>query len=150
MAEDRVTIVVVDDDEGHIELLRRNLRRAGIHNPLEALYSGEAALDYVYRRGHHEGRPQTRLIILLDINMPGGLDGLEVLRRIKEDLQTRRIPVLMLTTADDPHEIDRCYDLGCNAYLTKPVDPTTFGEAIEHVAQMVSVARLPSAARLPA
>jgi len=144
MAEDSVTIVVVDDDDGHVELVRRNLRRAGIPNPIEPLYSGEVALDYVFRRGAYQARPQTHVLLLLDINMSGGVDGIEVLRQIKSDPTTRRIPVIMLTTADDPRDIDRCYDLGCNVYITKPVDPATFSRAMERLGLILSVARLPS------
>lgn len=148
MAEDSVTIVVVDDDDGHVELVRRNLRRAGIPNPIEALHNGEVALDYVFRRGVYQDRPEAHVLFLLDINMSGGVDGIEVLRQIKSDPATRRIPVVMLTTADDPRDVDRCYDLGCNVYITKPVDPATFSRAIERLGLILSVARLPSGARV--
>jgi CheY-like chemotaxis protein len=149
MAEDSLTIVVVDDDDGHIELVRRNLRRSGIDDPIDAVYGGAAALDYVFRRGAHAARTSGRLVILLDINMPGGIDGIEVLRQVKGHASTRRIPVIMLTTTDDPRDVERCYDLGCNVYLTKSADPDTFSQAMERLAKILSVARLPTSAARP-
>src|SRR5438128_8773561 len=95
--EYRLNLRVVDDDEGHIELVRRNLRRSGISNPIIALTSGQEALDYVFCRGAYAGRATNgHLLILLDINMPGGVDGVEVLRQIKADPKKKKIPVLML------------------------------------------------------
>jgi CheY-like chemotaxis protein len=143
----QVTILVVDDDEGHIELVRRNLRRAGITNPIEVVPSGRAALDFIFGPAGREGggsrTSSDDLLILLDINMPG-IDGVEVLRQVKADPEARRIPVLMLTTTDDPREIDRCYELGCNIYITKPVDPTEFMVAIQRLGLFLSVVSLPS------
>jgi CheY-like chemotaxis protein len=149
MAQDGITIVLVEDDEGHAELVRRHLRRAGIENPLELVDRGSEALDYVYRRGRYAERDEDlRLVVLLDINMPGELDGLDVLRQLKADPNTRRIPVVMLSTADDPREIARCYDLGCNAFVTKPVDPVRFSDAIRRIGLLLSVASLPPARQL--
>src|SRR5438552_9014734 len=97
----QITVVVVDDDEGHVELVRRNLRRAGITNDILTFGNGSEALEYVFRRDAHTVRNgRGELLILLDINMPG-VDGVEVLRRIKADPETKKIPVIMLTTTDD-------------------------------------------------
>jgi len=137
-----VTIVVVDDDEGHSQLVCLNLRRAGVTNPTVVLTTGSEALDYVYRRGAYADRPaEGEFLLLLDINMPG-IDGVEVLRQIKADPDTRRIAVMMLTTTDDPREVNRCYDLGCNVYVTKPVDPAAFIEAIRRLGLFLSVVSL--------
>jgi CheY-like chemotaxis protein len=145
MSDRRVTIVAVDDDEGHIELVRRNLRRAGINNSVIPIPTGSEALDYAFRRGAHRGRPvESEILFLLDINMPGGVDGIEVLRRLKAEPETRKIPVIMLTTTDDPREVDRCYDLGCNVYITKPVQPSAFVEAINRLGLFISVVSMPS------
>lgn len=145
MAEDRVTIVIVDDDAGHAELVRRNLRRAGLQNPMLTIDNGGEALDYVFRRGTHSERAShDSAIVFLDINISGSIDGIEVLRQIKNDPATRRVPVIMLTTADDQREIDRCYDLGCNVYVTKPVDPGAFSSTIKRLGQILAVAHLPS------
>ncbi len=138
-----VTIVVVDDDEGHTELVRRNLRRSGINNSIVALTNGIEALDYIFCRGRHESRNgDGDLLVLLDINMPG-LDGVEVLRQVKADAGSRRIPVIMLTTTDDPREINRCYELGCAVYVTKPVDPAAFIDAVHKLGLFISIVSLP-------
>jgi CheY-like chemotaxis protein len=124
-------ILLVDDDAGHTALLRRNLQRSGVQRPTDTLESGAAALDYVFRRGAHADRPDHRLLILLDINMPGGIDGVEVLRQLRANPTTRDIPVVMLTTTDDPREIDRCLALGCSRYVTKPIDPAELVSIME-------------------
>lgn len=141
---DLLTILIVDDDSGHIELVRRNLRRAGINNPIITVNSGSEALDFIYCRDAYAKREGDReLLILLDINMPGGIDGIEVLRQIKGDPLTKKIPVLMLTTTDDPREVNRCYELGCSVYITKPVDPSEFIEAIQLLGLLLTVVTMP-------
>jgi CheY-like chemotaxis protein len=143
-----VTIVVVDDDEGHTELVRRNLRRSGINNPIVSVPDGISALDYLFCRGEHASRNgDGELLVLLDINMPG-VDGVEVLRQIKADAGTKKIPVIMLTTTDDPREINRCYELGCAVYVTKPVDPSAFIDAVHRLGLFISVVTLPFDARM--
>jgi len=140
-----VTIAVIDDDQGHRELVRRNLLRAGINNDIVDLTSGKEALDYIFCRGAFTNRTgDPELLVLLDINMPGGMDGVEVLRQIKDDPETRKIPVIMLTTTDDPREINRCYELGCNVYVTKPVDPSAFIEAIHRLGLFISIVNAPT------
>lgn len=145
-----VTILLVDDDDGHRELVLRNLRRAGVRNQIDTVSNGNDALDYVFRRGKYAERPDSReLLLLLDINMPGSFDGIEVLRQIKAQPETKMIPVIMLTTADDPADINRCYELGCSVYLTKASDPSEFVEGIRRLGLMLSVASLPRDARRP-
>ena len=136
------TILIVDDDEGHVELLRRNLSRIALGNPLVALHDGERALDYIFRRGEFAGRAGADPLILLDINMPGKIGGVEVLRQIKADPKTRKTPVIMLSTTDDPREVAVCYELGCSVYITKPVDPLQFIEAIKRLGFFLQVIRL--------
>lgn len=135
-----MTILVVDDDEGHCELIRRNLSRGGVSNPVVVVHRGDAALDYIHGSGGTA--PAEPLLMLLDINMPGQMNGLDVLRAVKEDPATRRIPVIMLTTSDDPREISRCYELGCNVYVTKPIEAQTFIEAIKRLGLFVSIVSL--------
>jgi CheY-like chemotaxis protein len=141
------TIIVVDDDAGHSELIRRNLRRAAVRNSIVILNSGEDALDYVHGRGAHAGRSGgDRLLMLLDINMPGPVNGIDVLRQLKARTATQTLPVIMLTSTDDPREIAQCYELGCNVYITKPMDSHRFIEAIRRIGlflEIVSVAPLP-------
>jgi CheY-like chemotaxis protein len=137
--ESGFTILIVDDDEGHVELLRRNLSRIALGNPLVALHDGARALDYIFRRGEFAGRIGADPLILLDINMPGRIGGVEVLRQIKADPKTRKTPVIMLSTTDDPREVALCYDLGCSVYITKPVDPLQFIEAIKRLGFFLQV-----------
>ena len=140
-----MTIVIVDDDHGHCELVMRNLRRTGVSNAFVIIHRGDEALDYVHRRGAYADRPaHGDFLLLLDINMPGGLSGLDVLREIKSAEATKQIPVIMLTTTDDPREINTCYDLGCSVYITKPIDPGKFIEAVTRLGLFLSVIRLPS------
>jgi CheY-like chemotaxis protein len=124
------SILVVDDDEAHCELVRRNLRRSGVTNPIVPLANGSLALDYIFRRGSFADRSGGReLLVLLDINMPG-IDGVEVLRQIKSHRDTQSIPVLMVTTTESPREIDQCYEYGCDLYLAKSGKPEEFIEAV--------------------
>jgi CheY-like chemotaxis protein len=85
-------------------------------------------------------------LLLLDIKMPR-VDGVEVLRQLKSDSQTALVPVIMLTTTDDPREIQRCYELGCSVYITKPVDYQAFVEAINRLGLFLQVVRLPDTAQ---
>ena len=103
----------------------------------------ERGSDYIFRRGAFATRPLASLLILLDINMPGSIDGVEVLRQIKADPRTLKTPVIMLSTTDDPREIALCYELGCSVYITKPVDPLQFIEAIKRLGLFLQVIRLP-------
>ena len=112
MAAEPILIVLVEDDDGHANLVERNLQRAGLANGILRLKDGQEALDYVQGKGAHAGRPGPHpMLLLLDIKMPR-VDGVEVLRQLKSDPQTALVPIIMLTTTDDPREIQRCYELG--------------------------------------
>jgi len=141
--QEPVVIVLAEDDDGHATLIRRNLARAGVRNELIHVRDGQEALDYLFRAGQHAGRPlEAPLLLLLDIKMPR-VDGIEVLRRVKHDERTSKVPVIMLTTTDDPREIERCYELGCNVYVTKPVDYEKFTDAIRRLGLFLEVVILP-------
>jgi CheY-like chemotaxis protein len=138
-----VTILLVEDDPGHARLIEKNLRRSNVANDIVTLGDGQQAIDYLYGSGKYEtARYTLPLLILLDLNMPV-LDGYQVLERIKADDRTRRIPVIVLTTTDDAREVARCYQLGCNVYVTKPVDYQQFSEAIQKLGLFLSVVKLP-------
>jgi CheY-like chemotaxis protein len=139
------TILIVDDDEGHIELVRRQMRRIAVGNPILPLRDGSRALDYVFRRGEFDGRIGANPLILLDINMPGSINGVDVLRSIKADPVTRMTPVIMLSTTDDQREVALCYELGCSIFITKPVDSTLFIEAIKRLGLFLQIIRLAAA-----
>ncbi len=147
MANEPLAIVLAEDDDGHASLVRRNLERAGLANGLQRLRDGQEALDYLRAEGNYAGRDTSQsLLLLLDIKMPR-VDGVEVLRQLKADPRTALIPVIMLTTTDDPREIQRCYELGCSVYITKPVDYQGFVEAIKRLGLFLQVVRLPENGR---
>jgi len=137
-------IVLIEDDPGHAILIEKNLRRAGIINPITQLRDGADALDFLLPR-ENSGRTQvlSQLIIILDLNLPA-IDGFTVLKRIKADERTRRIPVVVLTTTDNPQDIERCYDLGCNIYITKPVAYDQFSDALKKLGIFLSVVKVPA------
>jgi CheY-like chemotaxis protein len=144
---DGPSILLVDDDEGHAILIREHLESVGWRNRIEHLSDGQAALDYFGRRaGRRAETVGDRFLVLLDIRMPK-VDGIEVLRRLKSDPALRRIPVIMLTTTDDAREVARCYDLGCNAYLQKPVDYEKFSETIRRLGQFLALLVVPRTGR---
>jgi CheY-like chemotaxis protein len=148
MGTEPLLIVLAEDDDGHASLVQRNLERAGLANGLERLKDGQEALDFVRGEGPYAGRNTNRqpVLLLLDIKMPR-VDGVEVLRQIKADPRTALIPVIMLTTTDDPREIQRCYELGCSVYITKPVDYQGFVEAIRRLGLFLQVVRVPDNGR---
>ncbi len=134
------TILIADDDEGHAILIRENLEAAGLPNPILHFRDGQAILDF-FTRLPNPAMPATYLV-LLDIRMPK-VDGIEVLRRLKADPELCKLPVIMLTTTDDSREVERCYALGCNVYIQKPVDYDRFAEAIRRLGLFVSLFVLP-------
>lgn len=143
MKTEPMVILLAEDDEGHALLIRKNISRAGIANQIVHVTDGQQALDYVRREGEHAGRPASSpLLVVLDINMPR-LDGVEVLKRIKADEATCRIPVIMLTTTDDPREVARCYEAGCSVYITKPVEYEAFVEAVKRLGLLLQVVQIP-------
>ncbi len=142
-----VVLLIVEDDPGHVALIRRNLKRAGLANQTVHLVDGQAALDFLFCEGDEPHREEgTAYLILLDIRMPK-VDGVEVLRRVRADPFLRKIPIIMLTTTDDPREVGRCYDLGCSSYITKPVDYDSFVSAIRNLGLFLTVVKVPTVAR---
>jgi len=138
-----VTILLVEDDPGHTRLIEKNLRRACITNEIILIADGQQAINYLFSQGQYaRSERRSPLLVLLDLNLPG-LNGYQVLQQMKQDERTRRIPVVILTTTDDAHEVSRCYDLGCNVYMTKPVDYEKFSEAIRKIGMFLSVMTVP-------
>ena len=160
-----VSIVLIEDDDGHATLVERNLRRAGISNGFVRFRDGQQALDYFFGpetadvAGASAASPAaspyppcedlTNFVVLLDLKMPR-VDGFEVLRRLKESPRTATVPVIVLTTTDDPREIARCYELGCNVYICKPVEYDAFIEAVRRLGFFLQVVKLPPGQRLAA
>ena len=139
-----ILILLVDDDQGHCLLIRDNLRASGIVNELVELPDGQQGLDYLLRRGAYAdpaASPRPGLI-LLDIKMPK-VDGLEFLRQVKSDPQLRSIPVMMLTSTEDQVEVNRCYALGANSYIVKPVRYEEFQSRVKALGLYLDIVRLP-------
>jgi CheY-like chemotaxis protein len=143
MADRELVILLAEDDEGHAYLVQQNLQDAGLANQMVHVKDGQEALDFINCAGPFQGRvPNGPLLLLLDINMPR-VDGVEVLRRLKANPKTDEIPVIVLTTTDDPREVKRCYELGCSSYVTKPVDYDRFVEAIRRLGLFLSIVKVP-------
>ena len=138
-----VNIVMIEDDEGHARLIEKNIRRAGINNQIKHFADGGTALDFLMK---HEDGPKLNgpALILLDLNLPD-MSGTEILAKVKSDETLKRTPVVVLTTTDDKVEIQRCYDLGCNVYITKPVNYESFADAIKQLGLFLSVIQVPDA-----
>src|SRR5690606_16606139 len=138
-----VTIVMIEDDQGHARLIEKNIRRAGVNNEIVAFPDGASAIDYLFGTdGSGHASAHKALLILLDLNLPD-TSGVEILRRVKENDHLRRTPVVVLTTTDDKVEIQRCYDLGCNVYITKPVNYENFANAIRQLGLFFTVIQVP-------
>ena len=140
-----VTIIMIEDDEGHARLIERNIRRSGVNNEIIAFTNGTDAVNYLFGKDaglEHKGEA---LLILLDLNLPD-MTGIDILRRVKENKYLKCAPVVVLTTTDDSQEIKRCYELGCNVYITKPVNYESFANAIRQLGLFFSVIQVPPAA----
>jgi len=127
-------IMLVEDNPDDEELTIRALKKANILNQVVVARDGVEALDYLFGTGTHAGR-DTRvmpMLVLLDLRMPK-IDGLEVLRRMREDERTKLINVVVLTSSKEEVDIVRSYDLAANSYIRKPVDFDQFTEAVKHV-----------------
>ena len=128
------TILIVEDEEAHAELTKRAIRKAGNVNRIDVVGDGEEALDYLFNRGQYSDRQKysSPCLILLDIKLPG-IDGIEVLKRIKEHPVLKRIPVIMLTTSAQENDIARSYNHYANSYLVKPVGYNEFEDTIKQI-----------------
>ena len=132
MQGEPITILLVEDDPAHAEIVRRNLASSRIANRLIHVSDGQTALDYLYGRDGFSDpvlAPRPGLV-LLDLRLPR-VDGLEVLKTIKADAGLNQIPVVILTTSTAEADIARAYDSHANSYLVKPVDFTQFVELME-------------------
>jgi CheY-like chemotaxis protein len=138
-----VTILLIEDDPGHARLIEKNVRRAGVNNEIVPFTDGTTAMAYLFGKDAAGARTAQRsLLVLLDLNLPD-MSGIDILARIKGDEHLKRVPVVVLTTTDDKVEIQRCYDLGCNVYITKPVDYEGFATAIRQLGLFLSVMQVP-------
>jgi len=136
-------IVMIEDDEGHARLIERNIRRSGVNNDIIPFATGTEAINYLFgadgTADQHKGQA---LLILLDLNLPD-MTGIDILKRVKDNATLKSAPVVVLTTTDDAQEIKRCYELGCNVYITKPVNYESFANAIRQLGLFFSVIQVP-------
>lgn len=144
MSEHSVNIIMVEDDDGHARLIEKNIRRAGIANAIHHFVDGTTALEYLFNDPDGPARNGPALI-LLDLNLPD-MSGIDILAKIKADPRLKRTPVVVLTTTDDRLEIQRCYDMGANVYITKPVNYESFAKAIQQLGLFLSVIQVPDVA----
>src|SRR3984957_2403905 len=142
-----VTIIMIEDDEGHARLIERNIRRSGVNNEIVPFKDGTTAVRYLFGADgsglDHKGEA---LLILLDLNLPD-MGGNEILQPLKENNHLKATLVVVLTTTDDSQEIKRCYELGCNVYITKPVNYESFANAIRQLGLFFSVMQVPPASQ---
>lgn len=138
-----VRIVMIEDDDGHARLIEKNIRRAGITNEIIPFTRGRAALDFIDDAAA-PGRPggDVKFLILLDLNLPD-MSGLDILAKVKAGEHTKQIPIIVLTTTDDKVEIQRCYDLGCSAYVKKPLEYDAFAHSVRQLGLFFSIIELP-------
>lgn len=128
------SILLVEDNASDVELAKRALKKANIENPLVVAEDGQEALDYLFCTGQYAGNdiPQMPGLILLDLNLPR-VGGLEVLERIRKNEKTRRLPVVILSSSKEIHDVTTSYDFGANSYIRKPVDFQHFTETIKQL-----------------
>ncbi len=143
--EKKVTILIAEDDDGHAMLIEENLRDSGLKNVIIRFKDGQEVLDFLFA-GPSKTAPRRvpggAYVLLLDIRMPK-VDGVEVLRQLKQSPELGGMPVIMLTTTDDPQEIQSCYTLGCSCYITKPIDYQKFSEVLTRLGLFLLVVQVP-------
>ena len=137
-----IHILLVEDNEGDILLTLEALREAKVHNEINVVRDGEAALQYMKKEGQYKNA-ETPDLVLLDINLPK-MDGIEVLEQLKSDEHLRVIPIVMLTTSDSEKDIFQSYQSHANCYITKPVNFENFIEVIQTIKDFwINIVKLP-------
>ena len=140
-----MVILIAEDDKGHFQLIKKNLWLTCVDSDILQFKNGREVLDFLFKKDtevYFEDKKQ--YILLLDIRMTQ-VDGIEVLKRIKEDEELQKIPVIMLTTTSEASMIKQCYELGCSYYMVKPVNYHHFMEAVQNLGEFLSLGgmRLP-------
>lgn len=132
---DSIELLLVEDNFNDAELTIRELKKHHLANNLYHVKDGEEALDFLFATGKYEGSRNvnhTPKVVLLDIQMPK-VNGMEVLQRIKSDERTKATPVVILTSSKEDPDVQKCYKLGANSYIVKPVNFERFAEAIKNL-----------------
>lgn len=134
-----IRILITEDDDGHAELITEGLRDTGVSNEIMRFNDGLELWEFLNE--NLKNPDQEDFLILLDINMPR-MNGVETLGLIKKHPDMKDIPVIMLTTTDDQREIDKCYQLGCNVYITKPINFTLFAETLKRIGLFIQIMKV--------
>jgi two-component system response regulator len=127
-------ILLVEDNTADVLLTLRAMKKAKITNQVVVANDGVEALDYLYGKGKYAERNgfSVPVIVLLDLKMPR-MDGFEVLKQIRDNPSTRRLPVIMLTSSSEESDINKCYEIGANSYVRKPIEFERFAEVVKHL-----------------
>ena len=137
-------IIITEDDDGHLGLILYSLKKEGITNEILQFKGGEQTLNFLFKRGDKPYREDgVKYILLLDIRLPG-IDGIEVLRKLKEDKWVNNIPVIMVSTMDNPGEIDKCKKLGCESYFVKSPTYNEFAQTMEQLGHYIKTVIFPA------
>lgn len=133
---DNMTILLVEDNADDELLALRALKKTAVPNEVVVARDGEEALEYIFGRGRYAGRDVSKQpkVIFLDLKLPK-LNGIEVLRSIRKDVRTSRVPVVLLTSSDERQDLIDGYDSGANSYINKPVDFNEFVEQVKLLGQ---------------
>lgn len=141
---DKFTVLIVEDEEAHAALIDKNLKRAGIENPIYIVSNGQEAMDLIQneqKQAELHIQPES-LLILLDLNIPN-MDGFQVLEKIRSSKKTENTIIFILTSSANQKEVDRCYHLGCNLFIVKPTDYHIFTKMVEALGSLLRVIKKP-------
>lgn len=136
-----IIILIAEDDDGHAELIKEGLGDVGVCNKMIRFKNGEEVCQYFDVQCKDILVKDIAYLLLLDINMPK-MNGIEVLRKMKSDILLKEIPIIMLTTTDDQREVEQCYKLGCNLYITKPVDFIKLSEILNRLGLLIQIVKI--------
>jgi CheY-like chemotaxis protein len=135
-------LLVAEDEDGHFALIHKNLRRAGLKNQILRFTDGQQVLDYFDSNDKQNHSP---CILLLDLRLPK-VSGMEILNYLKTKPEFKRVPIIVLTTANAPQDVERCHELGCSLYIIKPIEYDAFVEAIQRIGTFLDVIEVPGTA----
>lgn len=139
-----VVLLLAEDDPGHAILIKKYFEKSRILNTIRHFKDGQECYEFLFQKDKDSKRQQaTPYILFLDIRMPR-MDGIDLLRHIKKDKNLSKMPVIMITSTEDPETIKLCYKLGCNNYITKPIDYNKFDEVIRHLEHHLALEALPT------
>lgn len=137
-----LVILIAEDNDGHAELINEGLLESGVKNEIIRFLDGEEVWSFLSgTRGDVSRDVNKSYMLLLDIHMPK-MDGIEVLMKMKSDRTLKDIPVIMLTTTDDPREVEACYKIGCNVYIEKPIDFQKFTETLKRLGLFIQIVKI--------